>query len=103
MKVNEIIEKYRKAISKVYTDEDLQNLFEEYPECKYAILNLVPLLNYQPERSKREDHNFWEAKEYDGKRPWHFKVFSTKEEAKKWVSQDPEIRKCRPLILDAVL
>lgn len=67
----------------------------------HICFNCVP--NNQPERSKREDHNFWEAEEYDGKRPWHFKVFSNEEEAKKWVSQNPQIRKCRPLILDAVL
>lgn len=49
-------------------------------------------------RSKREDHDYYEAEEYDGQRPWYFTLFSNKEDAEKWVSQNPSIRKCRKFI-----
>jgi len=48
---------------------------------------------------------YWEAEEYDNKRPWLFKLFSCELEAKNWVEQSPDIRKCRkcplPPVLDA--
>lgn len=56
MRVQEIIEKYRKAINAVYTEEELHKIIKDNPEFEYAIRNIIPLLNLQPERSKREDY-----------------------------------------------
>ena len=43
---------------------------------------------FQPERSKREDQNYWEAEEYDGERPYLFKIFPCEEKAKSWVKEN---------------
>lgn len=55
MKVEEIIEKYRKAINKVYTQEEIDDIINLYPECEHALINLMPLLNIHPECNKPED------------------------------------------------
>lgn len=57
----------------------------------------------QLERSKREDPNYWECDELDGKRICYTTVFDSEEKAKHWVKQNPESRSYRKIIRDAVL
>ena len=49
MKLEEMIQKYKKAIGKVYSLEELEEIFKTNPECEYAIRNLIPLLNLEQE------------------------------------------------------
>jgi hypothetical protein len=55
MKINEAIQKYKNAINKNYSIDEVIDVLSKLKLSKRTICNIVSLVCDQPERSKRED------------------------------------------------